>query len=287
MHKRFYILSALVIGCATLIAQWLPQGFSQPSALSRLQDGGRFVVGYALEPPFAFIDTEGRVSGQAPAVFRHIAAEIGPARLQWVHADFGSLIHELEAGRIDVIAAGMFMTPERAQRVLFSRPTAQVCPALLVRQDEAAVPLRLQDFLSSSALRLGVIAGAVERQLAAQAGLPGSQVIDFPDATSAIDALSAGEIDAFMLSAVSLRDILAHVSHEQAALEVVGLGATVALPAGLPAFVFRRQDRGLRDAVDASLGRFLGSQSHVDLVAPFGFTPAEMPGRGDTPECAP
>ena len=287
MHKRFYILSALVIGSAALIAQWLPQGFSQTSALSRLQNGGRFVVGYALEPPFVFIDAEGRVSGQAPAVFRHIAAEIGPARLQWVHADFGSLIHELEAGRIDAIAAGMFMTPERAQRVLFSRPTAQVCPALLVRQDEAAVPLRLQDFLSSSALRLGVIAGAVERQLAAQAGLPGSQVIDFPDATSAIDALSAGEIDAFMLSAVSLRDILAHVSHEQAALEVVGLGATVALPAGLPAFVFRRQDRGLRDAVDASLGRFLGSQSHVDLVAPFGFTPAEMPGRGDTPECAP
>lgn len=287
MHKRFYILSALVIGSAALIAQWLPQGFSQTSALSRLQNGGRFVVGYALEPPFVFIDAEGRVSGQAPAVFRHIAAEIGPARLQWVHADFGSLIHELEAGRIDAIAAGMFVTPERAQRVLFSRPTAQVCPALLVRRNEAGVSLRLQDFLSSPALRLGVIAGAVERQLVGQAGLPASQVIDFPDTTSAMDALMMGRIDAFMLSVVSLRDTLARVSHDRSMLEVVEPGATVALPAGLPAFVFRRQDHKLRDAVDGRLGRFLGSPIHLEMVAPFGFTLAEMPGQSDVPECGP
>jgi membrane-bound lytic murein transglycosylase MltF len=65
-------------------------------------------------------------TGESPEVAKQIAARLEVRQVKWRQAEFGALIAELEAGRIDVIAAGMFMTPERAQRVSFSVPSFHV-----------------------------------------------------------------------------------------------------------------------------------------------------------------
>jgi polar amino acid transport system substrate-binding protein len=38
----------------------------------------------------------------------------------------------------------------------------------------------------------------------------------------------------------------------------------------------------LRQALNAELRAFIGTSAHQDLVAPFGFTPAELPGTTST-----
>src|SRR3546814_18994987 len=47
---------------------------------------------------------------------------------------------------------------------------------------------------------------------------------------------------------------------------------------GYGAFAFRKEDRALRDAFNATLPEWLGSEAHLATAAPFGFTRNELPG---------
>ncbi|WP_211166136.1 ectoine/hydroxyectoine ABC transporter substrate-binding protein EhuB [Azoarcus sp. TTM-91] len=274
MLMRIHLVAALAVLLATAAALLAQAGLAEPDALQRWRAGEALRVGYALEPPFAYLDASGRVTGEAPEVWRAVAEELGGGPLIWEHAEFGSLIHELEAGRIDVIASGLFVTPERATRVAFSRPTAHVCPALLV---QAGNPLKLAGYADVAAnprARLLVVAGAVEGEQARRAGVPEARLLAFPDADSAVVALQQHAAEAFALSAVSLRRALASAGDHGLELVVSSREA-----AGLPAFAFRPDDLSLRAAADSALAGFLGSERHATLIARFGFSQAELPGR--------
>jgi len=124
----------------------------------------RLVIGYAEEPPYAFALDNGTVTGESPEVAKVIAARLGVADIEWRVVEFGNLIGELEAGRIDLIAAGMFITPERAGRVAFSEPTFRVQPGLLVA---AGNPLGLHayaDIVANPAVRIAVLEGQKPRR---------------------------------------------------------------------------------------------------------------------------
>src|SRR3546814_15939003 len=47
---------------------------------------------------------------------------MGITEVDFEVSDFGALINGINAGRFDVIAAGMFINPERAQQVAFADP---------------------------------------------------------------------------------------------------------------------------------------------------------------------
>ena len=49
-----------------------------------------------------------------------------------VLTEWGSLIPGLRAGRFDLIAAGMYITPERCKQVLFTDPHYRLLDTLLV-----------------------------------------------------------------------------------------------------------------------------------------------------------
>lgn len=272
--KPIHLLSVLIIVAAAAIAQWLVFGKPESTSLERVRAGERLLAGYALEAPFVLMGPDGQISGEAPEVFRRVLAELGPGRIEWLHADFASLRHELEAGRIDVIVSGMFITPERQRHMLFSRPTAHVCPAFAVARGNPYGVKGYAEVVANPAVRIGAISGAVEHDEARRAGVPGDRLVAFPDALSAIAALKAGRIAVLALSGVSLRHALTHTE----GLEMVSpLQTAAGSPPGRPAFAFRQADRDLRDAVDRVLAGWLGTPEHIALVEPFGFTLAEMP----------
>ena len=90
-------------------------------------------IGYAVEAPYAFLTPDGELTGESPEVAKRITSRLGIPRITWRQVEFASLIDELDAGRIDMIASGMFVTEERARRVAFSIPTFHTHQALLVR----------------------------------------------------------------------------------------------------------------------------------------------------------
>ncbi|MFC4524871.1 ectoine/hydroxyectoine ABC transporter substrate-binding protein EhuB [Cupriavidus pinatubonensis] len=270
-----YLLAALLVGLVTGAFASFVLDTGSEDTLARYQRGQPLRVGYAIEQPFAMVEADGRVTGEAPEVLRYALRSLGKGDVVWLHADFGSLIHELESGRIDVIAAGMFITPARAQRVLFTRPTASISPGLLVRHGNPLHLHSLKDVVSRPMARLAVIDGSVEQQLAREAGKSEARIQAYPDATAAAAAVSSGLADALMLSSMSLQYLVA--TGGKGVFELID--ATTAreeFPAGLPAFAMRAEDVRLRDAIDEALAEFLGSAAHLELVRPFGILPENL-----------
>jgi polar amino acid transport system substrate-binding protein len=261
-------------------------GVDEPT-LERIRREGVVRVGFANEAPFAFIDTSsGRLTGEAPEIARVVFSRLGVGEIEGVLTEFASLIPGLKAGRFDVIAAGMYVTPERCREVAFSQPTYAVGEAFLVA---AGNPLQLhgyEDVRDRADVRLGVMAGAVERDYAERMGIPEARVVVFPDAPSAVAGLLAGRIDAFAATSLTAGDLLAKATG--AALERAEPFRNPVFegrPArGHGAFASRKSNPALREAVDGELKAFLGSPEHRALVRPFGFTERELPGERSTAE---
>lgn len=275
------LLVTIAVGLSLAIVQYRP---STPPQRVFGRDVLR--IGYAVEAPYAFLADDGQVTGESPVVAREIAKRLGVARTEWVQTAFSDLIRDLNAGRFDVIAAGMFITPERAAVVLFSDPTFRVRQDLLVKGGN---PRRLHsyaDAVASGNAHIAVISGAIEETLLRAEGLPQSRLLAVPDALTGWVAVASGAADGLALSSPSIRWMAkaSDQSRVQLAEPFTQSRAPMAAKLGFGAFAFRRTDGPLRDAWNGVLRSFVGSDEHRRLVERFGFTSAELPGRVTTAE---
>lgn len=168
-------------------------------SLTDMFPDGTVQVGIAGEVPYGFEGEDGEPTGEAPEVAKAVLGELGIETVEASVVDFGSLIPGIQAGQYDMIAAGMFINPERAEQVAFSSPDYCATTALAVAEGN---PLGLSDFqsIADSDAVLGVLGGAVEEGYALDSGVPEDQVQTFGDTPSVFDALSAGRIDAVALT---------------------------------------------------------------------------------------
>ena len=254
---------------------------SQETTLQRIQRAGVVRVGYANEAPYAYMDEEnGRLTGEAPEIARVVLKEMGVERVEGVLTEFGALIPGLKAKRFDIIAAGMYILPQRCREIAFTDPTYRIGEAFLVK---AGNPLDLhsyEDVAAHSDARLGVVAGAVELAYARATGIPDDRIAVLPDAPSAVAAVQADRVDAYAGTALTVQDMLNKAGDggvERAApfKNPVIDGEQVS---GYGAFGIRQEDTALLAALNERLHAFVGSAEHLRLVKPFGFTRAEMPG---------
>lgn len=284
----------LALGCALALAGLAacsdatdkPAGASggqaqAESTLAKAQQAGRIRVGYANEAPFAYMDSaSGRLTGEAPEVLRHVLAELGVEEIEGVLTEFGSLIPGLQANRFDIIAAGMYVTPERCAQAIFSNPTYGIGSAFVVREGN---PKSLDSFAAvagDDSARLGVVVGAIETDYAAKTGVPADRVVVFPDAASALAGVQAGRVDAYAATSLTVNDLLGKsavtgVQRAEPFTDPVIDGASVR---GFGAFALRSEDTALRDALNEKLAAYIGSEAHGKAVEPFGFTQADLPG---------
>ena len=128
MHRAALIFLVTVSAISSAVL-WV---VSRDRSLERYRAAGVIRIGYAVEAPFAFSAAGGQVTGESPEMAKSVGRHLGIERIEWRQTEFNALISELENGFIDVIAAGMFITAQRAKRVSFSEPTFHVLQALLV-----------------------------------------------------------------------------------------------------------------------------------------------------------
>lgn len=151
------------------------------TTLEKARQQGYIRVGFANEAPFGYATPDGKLTGEAPEVAKAVLARMGIAEIDGVLTEFGSLIPGLKAGRFDIIAAGMFITPKRCKQVSFSEPSYGIGQAFLVSEGN---PKRLKtyaDVAQQSDVKLAVMAGAIERDYAKKAGVSLSQLVTLPD----------------------------------------------------------------------------------------------------------
>src|SRR3546814_5731520 len=84
-------------------------------------------------------------SSYLPEVAKAVLKKMGIPEVDGVLTEFGSLIPGLKAGRFDIIAAGMFITPARCKEVAFSKPSYGIGQAFLVKEGN---PQSLKDYAS-------------------------------------------------------------------------------------------------------------------------------------------
>lgn len=267
------------------VVGWVALRFANPpepqSALDRIRETGVARVGFANEPPYGYlVSSTGEITGEAPEIAKVILRRLGAKKVEPVLTEFGSLIPGLKAGRFDLTAAGMYVTPERAQEIDFSNPTYAIGEGFIVR---AGNPLKLhgyEDVADNPDARIGVMGGSVEHGYAQKLGIPEERIVVFPDYRSAIDGIIANRIDAAAATNLTVNDLLSKASDDRIEsaepFENPVIDGKSIL--GYGAFGFQQHDDELRRAFNEELAKFLGTPEHLELIEPFGFGKSTLPG---------
>jgi polar amino acid transport system substrate-binding protein len=243
--------------------------------LDRLRRQGTVRLGIAGEIPYAYIDKNGHLTGEAPTVARTIFQRLGVPRTQPVPIDFGSLIPGLRANQFDVIAAGMFINPVRCQQVLFSDPDYQVQEALLVPKGNPKNLRTYADVVRTGAT-MGVATGGIEIEYAKSYGVPAGRIQIYNDQLSGLEGIEAGRMDCFAGTSLTLRGLITTGSHPKIEMTdpfIPVVGGKKQYGAG--GYGFRPGETRLRDAFNTQLHTLRSSGELLRLIRPFGFTATE------------
>lgn len=232
-------------------------------------------IGYAIEPPYAFVNKHGNVTGESPELARIVARKAGIRTTRFVLCDFNRLIDALIAGEIDVIASGMFITPNRRTRIAFSTPTTKVQPGLLVQLGNPFKIRGYASFTAASGLRVAALNGSVEQGYLKASGATSSSMVIVQTPREALTALHDKAIQAIALSTPTVGFMVATAPSKFEA--VSGFTPGVAPPEEYCGFGFRHSDTALRDAFDAALAGYIGTQDHIELISRFGFDESSIP----------
>jgi polar amino acid transport system substrate-binding protein len=252
-------------------------GTAKGDTLDKIKKQGYVTIGFAGEQPYGYRQN-GQLAGEAPTLHKKIFEAMGVKDVRGVLTDFDALIPGLKADRFDVVSAGMSITPERCQTVLFSEPEFVSTTALMVKKGN---PKKLSDLKSaaSAKAKVGVLTAAVEKGFATAAGVPSGAISEFAQQQDGLDALVAGRIDAFALTVISLR-WLAKVN-KGAPVEVLPPFVPVVngvKQSGAGGAAFRSTDTKLRDAFNTQLAKIVSDPAeYVRLIGKYGFTRTEVP----------
>jgi polar amino acid transport system substrate-binding protein len=183
-----------------LAALFLAVSLAAASAASArpLQDvlnRGSLRIGVALFPPWAMRADKDELRGFEIDVAKKLAEDMG-VEPNIVVYEWNRLIPALEADEIDIIAAGMTITPDRALKVNFSAPYETGGIALATNVGSTATAKNLDD-LNSSRYRFGAVEKTVAAALAERV-LPNAKLVTFKNPEDAEAALADGKIDGLL-----------------------------------------------------------------------------------------
>jgi polar amino acid transport system substrate-binding protein len=244
-----------------------------PAAADKLDDlkaQGFARVAIANEPPYTAVAADGKVSGAAPDVAREIFKRLGINDIVASISEYGAMIPGLQAGRFDVVTAGLFMKPERCAAVVYSEPVLCDAEAMLVKKGNPKGFKSYEDVAKDESATIGAPGGGTEEKLALTAGVPRERVIVVPDGQSGLKMLQDGRIDAYSLPVLSINDLVKKSNDPN--LEVIA--PVVGAPVYCDGAAFKKGDEALRDAYDVELAKMKASGEFAKIIEPYGFSAA-------------
>ncbi|MFM7120722.1 MAG: ABC transporter permease subunit, partial [Gammaproteobacteria bacterium] len=151
---------------ADLKRRWYEVADFRMPAIETPADGEPLVVGNAIVglPSVAVQDNE--LVGYEVELALRFAAHTG-RRVEWSTVDWGALIPSLVGGRTDAIISGMYITPERQERIDFSRPYHRSDNYIFAHKRNVAPPAG-----ATSGTTDGTTAGTTEEAEATAAAAP-------------------------------------------------------------------------------------------------------------------
>lgn len=182
-HKIFCLLLAAALLLLTLSACGSSGGGDDT-------DSKTVVVATSPDyPPFEDMDGE-KIVGIEPELVELIAQKLG-ITVQWESVDYNSIITGVEAGRYDVGAAAISITPERQENCDFTQPYFLAAQTIVVLPGS---DIQGKDDLAGKTI--AVQTGTTAESYCMENGYT---VLSFDSSNDAAAALSAGKADAWVV----------------------------------------------------------------------------------------
>lgn len=286
IKRTFYIFISIsmlfvLTACSTNVSQDAGgEEIAGETTLERAQRLGYVTVGFANEKPYAYQTPEGELTGEAVEVAREILKNMGITELRGELTEFASLIPGLNAGRFDMVTAGMFITAERAESVAFANPEYSIGEAIAVKKGNPLDLHSYRDIAEHESAKVAVPGGAIEYDYLLASGVPDERILIVSDLPAAFSALQSGRADVYTATGPALQasldtannsDIERVMDFEQPVIDgenVRGYGATA----------FRKEDQDFVEAFNEELKKLQESGRLLEIIEPFGFTADELPG---------
>lgn len=239
--RRFWAaLTALVLCLSLLVACG---GEKKGDLLAQIREKGEIVV--AMEgtwAPWTYKDESGELVGYDVEVAKAIAEKLG-VEATFITGEWDGLLAGLDAGRYDIMANGVDVTPDRSEKYDFSTPYAYNRMAVIVKGDNNAIT-KMEDLSGKKT------ANTISSTYAETARSYGAEVTGVDDLAATFELLYSGRIDATLNSEVTYYDYMAQ--HPDADLKI----ACLAVEADSVAIPMRKgeETKALREAVDKAIG---------------------------------
>jgi ABC-type amino acid transport substrate-binding protein len=157
-----------------------------------LEQPGQIRVGSDMDfDPFEFIE-DGQPQGFDIDLMNEIAERLD-LEVEFVNTSFDTIFTQLASGEFDAIISAITITEDRQQSIDFSEPYFSANQALLVPADS--------DISSTADLEgvdVGVQAATTGAEYANE-NFGDATIVEFPTSPAGINALEAGQIDAFFI----------------------------------------------------------------------------------------
>lgn len=204
MNTEQSILVRLVICFAILVGWSLPllpiaaaekAPATRPGTLQSVLEKGTLRVGVSLFTPWTLKDNDGQLIGFEIDVARQLAKDLSVQPEFHVY-DWENIVPALLKREIDIIAAGMVITPQRALKVNFSQPYDSSGIGLVTNIPLTKTFRGPQD-LNSSKVIITAVTGTVSEDLA-QRVFPNAILQTFPTSQEALQTVITGKAHGYV-----------------------------------------------------------------------------------------
>lgn len=190
---------ALVVAVSLVGCSGKNTSEEQISKLDEIKKNNKLVVGTSADyPPFEFhkiVNGKDQIVGFDDSMAKAIASEIG-VEIEYKEIDFDGLIGALNAGKVDVVLAGMSPTEERKKSVDFSDIYYASENGVIVRDGDQS-KVKSEDDLKK--LKLGVQKGSLQEDYVLNT-LGSKNVKSLTITPDLILELKNGNVDAVVLN---------------------------------------------------------------------------------------
>jgi len=258
------------------------------SAMAGLLEKGRasgLTAGIANEQPYAYIGTDGKVTGANVEVLQAILKPLGITKIDTPITDFGSLVPGLAAGRFDLIGAGLFINPNRCKVIGYSDPVTHSGGAFIVKAGNPLKLHSLKDVASNGKARLATQTGTNQVQEAKDTGIAASNVILFDKDTEALAALQADRVDVVYFPDAEIISLVkkANSSAIERALPFNQIADAQGQPTwNYHAYGLPKNDPEFTQAFNDQLAKLRASGELLKILQKYGYTENELPEAGVT-----
>jgi polar amino acid transport system substrate-binding protein len=168
---------------------------NHPGTLQKVLEKGTLRVGVSLFTPWTLKNKDGQLVGFEIDVAKQLAKDLG-VQPEFHVFDWENIVPALLKREIDIIAAGMVITPQRALKVNFSQPYDSSGIGLVTNTSLTKTFQGPQD-LNRSEVVLTAVTGTVAEGLARRV-FPKATIKTFASSQEAIQAVITGKVHGYV-----------------------------------------------------------------------------------------